>query len=128
MFSHSIKSRNHYAPKIFDSPWAKNKADEDFFEHVMQTIGSIVKDDVKLGTMYATLLLAIPNEVLFPDVKVVCSDLLLSNERLTKLLLLQKNEHLLIIQNEVSLLIFRYLKNKYKDPILAENTLNTMLR
>ena len=94
----------------------------------MQTIGSIVKDDVKLGTMYATLLLAIPNEVLFPDVKVVCSDLLLSNERLTKLLLLQKNEHLLIIQNEVSLLIFRYLKNKYKDPILAENTLNTMLR
>ena len=34
------------------------------FNYTMQTVGEIVKDDVKLGTLYATLILATPGEEL----------------------------------------------------------------
>ena len=40
------------------------------FNHTMQTVGEIVKDDVKLGTLYATLILATPGEELSHMTKV----------------------------------------------------------
>merc|ERR1712013_848724 len=44
----------------FTSPWAAKFEDEVFFSRTIETVGSIIKDDVKLGTLYCTLLLATP--------------------------------------------------------------------
>ena len=55
---------------MFDSPWANRPSDEDKFNHTMQTVGEIVKDDVKLGTLYVTLILATPGEELSQVTKV----------------------------------------------------------
>ena len=39
----------------------------------MKTIGEIVKDDVKLGTLYTTLVMATPGEELSDEAKVSIS-------------------------------------------------------
>ena len=40
------------------------------FNLTMKTIGEIVKDDVKLGTLYTTLVMATPGEELSDEAKV----------------------------------------------------------
>jgi hypothetical protein len=66
----SLKSVDQYAPEIFNSPWAIHKSDEDLFNQTLKTVGEIVKDDVKLGTLYVTLVLATPGEELSQEAKV----------------------------------------------------------
>ena len=44
----------------FQSPWARKKEDEDYLSRTLTRLGEIVKDDVKLGTVYLTLVLATP--------------------------------------------------------------------
>ena len=65
-----MKSVDHFAPKIFNSPWAIQPSDEDIFNKTMKTIGEIVKDDVKLGTLYTTLVMVSPGEELSHKAKV----------------------------------------------------------
>ena len=43
---------------LFRSPWAKNLSNEEFFSQTLDTLGNIVRDDVKLGTLYMFLILA----------------------------------------------------------------------
>ena len=45
----------------FKSPWARNKEDEEYLRRTLSRLGEIVKDDVKLGTVYLTLVLATPS-------------------------------------------------------------------
>ena len=56
----ALKSLDDYAIAIFKTPWARKPEDEEFFQHTLQTVGEIVKDDVKLGTIYIFLVLATP--------------------------------------------------------------------
>ena len=55
----------------FDSPWASSHQDEQFFSDTLKTIGKLVKDDTKLGTLYSTLIFATPGENSSEDAKVL---------------------------------------------------------
>ena len=55
---------------MFNSPWANHPSDEDKFNHTIKTVGEIVKDDVMLGTLFVTLILATPGEELSQVTKV----------------------------------------------------------
>ena len=57
----ALKSLDDYAIAIFKTPWARKLEDEEFFQCTIQTVGEIVKDDVKLGTIYIFLVLATPS-------------------------------------------------------------------
>ena len=46
------------------------------FNQTMQTVGEIVKDDVKLGTLYTTLILATPGEELSHMAKVLLENII----------------------------------------------------
>ena len=47
---------------LFQSPWAQNQEDEEYFSRVLNSLGQIVRDDVKLGTLYMLLILATPGD------------------------------------------------------------------
>ena len=91
----------------------------------MEAIGEIVKDDGKLGTLYVTLVLATPGEELSQETRVYqkCARV----ERI-KICLFQTNPELLKVQQEITLLLYRYLKAKYKDADTAYQRLNQLLR
>jgi len=92
----------------FTSPWAAKLEDEEFFSRTLETVGSIIKDDVKLGTLYCTLLLATPGQNL--------SQASLTNHSLHK------------VQQEMRFLMFRYLSNKYGNSQYASNTANALIK
>eukprot|EP00092_Neocalanus_flemingeri_P009419 GFUD01010133.1.p1 GENE.GFUD01010133.1~~GFUD01010133.1.p1 ORF type:complete len:492 (+),score=107.38 GFUD01010133.1:80-1555(+) len=104
----AIRSIDEYGLAIFKSPWAKHQSDEELFCQTMQTVGEIVKDDVNLGTLYITLVLATPGEGLSQEAKT--------------------NPSLLQVQQEITLLIYRYLKTKHNDADMASHTLNLLLK
>ena len=67
---YALRSLDDFAIAIFKSPWAKKTEDEEFFYRTMETVGDIVRDDVKLGTLYITLVLATPGAELSQAAKV----------------------------------------------------------
>ena len=69
-----LKSIDHFGPRIFSSPWAAQPSDEDMFNKTMEAVGDIVKDDVKLGTLYISLVLATPGAELSQETKVLRID------------------------------------------------------
>ena len=75
---------------LFHSPWAKNQSDEEFFTQTLDTLGNIVRDDVKLGTLYMLLILATPGQS--------------ASENLKQSPLIESARY------EVRLLLYRYLK------------------
>ena len=94
---------------LFRSPWAKNLSDEEFFSQTLDTLGNIVRDDVKLGTLYMLLILATPGESSPEDIK---QSPLIESARY-----------------EIRLLLYRYLKNKFPGlPERAEEEYNCLLR
>ena len=94
---------------LFRSPWAKNLSDEEFFSQTLDTLGNIVRDDLKLGTLYMFLILATPSESSPEDIKQ--SPLIES------------------AQYEIRLLLYRYLKHKFPGlPDKAEEEFNCLLR
>ena len=94
---------------LFRSPWAKNLSNEEFFSQTLDTLGNIVRDDVKLGTLYMLLILATPGESSSEDIK---QSPLIESARY-----------------EIRLLLFRYLKNKFPEvPERAEEEFNCLLR
>jgi len=56
----AVKGFGHHI--MFPSPWAQSREDEEFFSNTLDTLGNIVKDDVKLGTIYTLLVLATPGD------------------------------------------------------------------
>jgi len=92
----------------FTSPWAAKIEDEEFFSRTLETVGSIIKDDVKLGTLYCTLLLATPG----PNLSQAS----------------QTNHSLQKVQQEMRFLMFRYLSNKVGNSQYASNTANALIK
>ena len=80
---------------LFQSPWAQNARDEEYFSDVLTRLGEIVKDDVKLGTLYLTLVLATPSSEASEETR--------------------SNPSLEAVQQEVRLLIHRYLSYKHSQ-------------
>ena len=62
LFSDLVSSYDPRKAYRFTSPWAAKLEDEEFFSRTLETVGSIIKDDVKLGTLYCILLLATPGQ------------------------------------------------------------------
>jgi len=82
---------------LYPKPWAKDADEENFFNKTLQTLGDIVKDDVKLGTIFSFLMMVSPS----PDA----------------LLEIREHPSLINAQNSFQLLLFRYLHHKYEgDP------------
>jgi hypothetical protein len=65
-----VKSVDPFSVGQFTSPWAVRYEDEVFFLKTLESVGNIVKDDVLLGTLYSTLILATPGARLADDTKV----------------------------------------------------------
>ena len=59
-----------YALAIFESPWASRNEDEEFFKETLDSLGHIVKDDVKLGEIFVFLVLVTPGDALSETTKV----------------------------------------------------------
>ena len=64
----AVKGFGHHI--LFPSPWAQSREDEEFFSNTLDTLGNIVKDDVKLGTIYTLLVLATPGDEVSEESKV----------------------------------------------------------
>lgn len=92
---------------LFQTPWAVRRRDEEYFSSTLTCLGEMVKDDVKLGTLYITLVLATPSSEAKEQTK--------------------SNPRLLAVQQEVRLLIYRYLKNKHENTETAEQFYNKFL-
>ena len=94
---------------LFQSPWAKNLSDEEFFTRTLDALGNIVRDDVKLSTLYMLLILASPGES--------------ASDNLKQSPLIERAQY------EVRLLLYRYLKHKFPGlPDRAEEEFNSLLR
>ena len=94
---------------MFVSPWAKSQEDEAYFCRTLDTLGDIVRDDVKLGTLYLLLVLATPGRAAPPQ--------------------LRADPTLAAAQYELRLLLYRYLKHKHLQlPDTADLQYNSLLR
>ena len=94
---------------MFVSPWAQSQEDEAYFCRTLDTLGAIVRDDVKLGTLYLLLVLATPGRAAPPQ--------------------LRADPTLAAAQYELRLLLYRYLKHKHLQlPDTADLQYNSLLR
>ena len=110
----------------FQSPWARNKEDEDYLSRTLTRLGEIVKDDVKLGTVYLTLVLATPSSEATEETKASEMSNMLNILVLICVSTLQSNPWLVSVQEEVGLLLYRYLFNKYQDKHQANQLYNDL--
>ena len=109
--------------RMFTSPWAVKREDEEFFMSTLGLVGAIVGQDIKLGTLFYTLNIITPGGNLSPQARVGGQELILI---LTHHF--QNDPGLKKIQKEVSLLLFRYLKNKFRSSEEASKTMRLLLR
>ena len=88
---------------------SKDPDEEIFFNNTLKTLGDIVQDDVKLGTIFTFLVILSPS----PD----------------SIVEIREHPSILIAQNNFQLLLFRYLHNKYEgNPTKADEDYNMLLR
>lgn len=92
----------------FTSPWAAKFEDEVFFSRTTEAVGNIIKDDINLGTLYCTLLLATPGMNLSRAA--------------------QTNPALQKVQREMSVLIYRYLTQKCGNSSFASATTTALIK
>ena len=115
---------NVFSP--FQSPWARKKEDEDYLSRTLTRLGEIVKDDVKLGTVYLTLVLATPPSEATEETKASTEQEDVWNIFMSDWYF-QSNPWLVSVQQEVGLLLYRYLSNKYRgDKDQAEQLYNDL--
>jgi len=103
-----VSSFDPFTISLFTSPWAAREEDEEFFIATLEHLGSLIKDDIRLGALYCTLILATPGPCLS---KAAQSDPALHR-----------------VQKEMTLLIFRYLSHKMGDSHYAASTTSTLTR
>eukprot|EP00092_Neocalanus_flemingeri_P058229 GFUD01069348.1.p1 GENE.GFUD01069348.1~~GFUD01069348.1.p1 ORF type:complete len:475 (-),score=70.21 GFUD01069348.1:54-1478(-) len=111
LFPHNIHALASVDPlniSLFASPWAVRYEDEQFFCRTLETVGSIIKDDVKLGTLYCTLVLSTPG--------------------INQSKAAQNDPSLLQVQREMTILIFRYLSHKFGNSQYASNTTSALTK
>ena len=89
--------------------WTKDADEEMFINKTLTTLGDIVKDDAKLGTIFSFLVIVSPS-----------SDVLLE---------IREHPSILKAQNNLQLLLFRFLHNKYEEnPTKADWDYTMLLR
>jgi len=103
----SIPSFDPLNLDIFESPWCQSQADEILFMETLHELGNEIKDDNKLGSLYLYFVLVIPA----PDSKHLQADPTLQK-----------------LQSNISLMMYRYLKQKHKSEELASSKMNKLLR
>lgn len=105
---HAISSFDPRNVSLFTSPWAARLEDEEFFSHTLDTVGNIIKDDIKLGTLYCTLILATPGL------------------HLSKAARCDPSLHR--VQREMTILIYRYLSHKLGNSHYASTTTSALTK
>ena len=70
IYRFAVQSFDPLQLDIFTTPWAVNYDEEMFFKKTVTLLGSIVKDDVKLGTLFMILVLATPGAALSVEAQV----------------------------------------------------------
>jgi len=104
----AVKSFNPLKTKIFTSPWAVRREDEEFLISTLGLLGRLVGQDTKLGTLFCALVLLTPGSNL--------------SQRARNDAILKK------LQNDVALLIFRYLKKKTQSRDEANRIIGLLLK
>ena len=82
-------------------------SDVEFLVTTLEKLGGLVREDIKLGTLYMTLILATPGTRLSATART--------------------DPALLKVQKEMALLIFRYLRHNRRDSTQANTALSQML-
>jgi len=90
----------------FTTPWAKDVNDEHFFFNTMKTLGTLLKDDNKLETLYTVLTLSTPGGSLA----------------------LKTKNYLQETQTSITFLMYRYLKRKFQDDQQASDLTSQLLK
>jgi len=104
---HSVKSIDPAAHDLFD--WSVvSPSQRHFYSVTLDHLGQTVKDDVKLGSLFSTLILATPGARLSSAAR--------------------HDPALQMVQREISLLMFRYLRHKTGCSDLANTITNTLLK
>jgi len=104
----AVRSFNPLKNKLFTSPWAVRREDEVFFSATLDLLGSLVGEDTKLGTLFCALVLLTPGANLSHRAR---------NDAILKKL-----------QNDVALLIFRYLKKKTQNLEEANRVIGLLMK
>lgn len=104
----TIRTYDPFSIGHFTSPWAVKYDDEVFFLSTLRTFADAMKDDINLSTLFLTLLLSTPGQKLSEQTK---EDPLLKK-----------------IQDSASLLLYRYLRNKYGNSDKAICMANNLFR
>jgi len=104
----AVRSFNPLKTKIFTSPWAVRREDEEFLICTLGLLGRLVGQDTKLGTLFCALVLLTPGANLSHRAR---------NDAILKKL-----------QNDVALLMFRYLKKKTQSRDDANRIIGLLLK
>ena len=86
---------------------SQRPSDLEFLITALDQLGEIVKEDVKLGTLFVPLILAKPRVHLFKPVR--------------------KDPSLLRVQREMAIHLFCYLKHKGRNSTLANTETDSLL-
>ena len=122
-----MKPYNPLNVEVFTAPWAENAEDEFFFKSTLELVGRLIGDDVKLGTLYAVLVLSTPGMNLSQTAR-VSTNQKMSFEFVCIIVLFQNFPSIKRVQKQLTLLIYRYLTNKLKDSGKASDITITLLR
>ena len=135
---HKTPTLDPFKLDIYHSPWAVTRQEEDFFKETVKVskkkyflyssvqiddLGYFVGDDVKLGTLFMSLVLVTPLEPL-PGVEVGYSNIWA----------LSQFSHLKLDSNLVKLLLnlryltYRYLSHKFGSQEVASTTSDQLMR
>jgi len=104
----AVHSYDPLQQDIFTTPWAVHYEDELFFNKTVTLLGDIIKDDVKLGTLFMILILSTPGSCLSAEAR--------ADPSLNR------------VQSDTSLLMYRYLKDKLGNPEDASHVINCLLK
>jgi len=106
--SHDFPALSCFDPlkvPLFTSPWAERREDEEFFRRTLNTVGDIIGDDVKLGTLFCVMVLVSPGSQVA-----------------------RRDPHLTLVQREMALFMFRYLQHKLGHSRSASNITTDLMR
>jgi len=106
-YQYGIKSLQHLSIDKDDLRVDNPTQDDIFFFRTLETVGGLIKDDLKMGAIFSTLILATPASYLSHSSK--------------------SNFSLKQVQNEISLLLFRYLRDKVGEADSASSITSRLL-
>ena len=80
----AVHSYDPLQQDIFTTPWAVHYEDELFFNKTVTLLGDIIKDDVKLGTLFMILILSTPGSCLSAEAQVRIQNKIKTSKKINK--------------------------------------------